>query len=230
MPGVGGAYTSAGPSRGGVVLDPFNRSRSSSSAGPVATGQNSANAYKGILDSLSKLGGSGGGVSSPPPPAITRNVATANPDLRYATDRMRTLDKTYEEGDPRSVNRLGRALADFGQGQKARLAAGRTARGVSGTGVDDLQNQRVESDIGRQFASGAADIELGVRDKQQQVLRDIAGAGSSAAGIAQGDKNLALAQNEAQMRRWEAVQAAEERAKDRQISLALQAISLLPAM
>lgn len=150
--------------------------------------------------------------------------------MRYATDEMRGLYEQFQKGDPRAVDRLGRSLADFGQGQKRRAGVGRTMRGVSGTGVDTLQEGRIESNIGRQFAGGVADIELGVRDRQAGILRDIAGAGASAAGIAQGDKSLALAQNEAQMRRWESVQAAQERERDRQINLALQALNYLPAM
>lgn len=221
LPGLGGRSGGGGTGapRGGRI-DPRRR------AGP---GQGRGRGRNDILDRIANLGKSNGGGAIPPPP-IEKNTTNDNPDIRYGTDRLRELDKIFAEGDQRSVDRLGRSLADFGQGQKRRMQASRVARGVSGTGVDNLQDAAVESDIGRQFASGAADIQLGVRDRQQGILRDIIGAGATQAGISQGDKRLALDQYNANMRRYESIQAAQERARDRELQIALQALNFLPGI
>lgn len=200
--GVGAGGGSGGI--GGVVANPYG------GVGPAAGGGARPAISPGMISDLfNNAGGGGGGGSSPGP--NFNNTAQSNPDLEYAINGLKGQLSNDTTGH--AIDMAGGKLRDLAEGQKSAAAAGRTSRGVSGTGVDDYDNRRIDTGTQRAIAGTATDITLGREAQKDSIYGQIAGAGASQAGINQADRSLALQQwqtDQANQRAREQAQAAQQ--------------------
>lgn len=120
------------------------------------------------------------------------NASQRNPDLDYAISGLKNQLSNDTTGH--AIDIAGGKLRDLAEGQKMAAAAGRTARGVSGTGVDTYQNRNIDAGTQRALAGQGTDIALGREAQKDSIYGQIANAGTSAAGVDQGNRSLALQQ------------------------------------
>lgn len=144
------------------------------------------------------------------------NTADANPDMRYAIDNMKQRFQG-DAGAGHAIDLMTGKLRDAAEGERRVAQAGRVARGVSGTGVDDFDAGRIGDKLQRNIAGSATDIALGRERDKDSILSGIAGAGATAAGIAGSAQDRALAQWEAEQQQ----QMAQEQAQLSKISAIL---------
>lgn len=147
------------------------------------------------------------------------NTAQTNPDIQYAINQMRAR----YEGDgstARQIEVAGGKLREFSEGERRAAAARRTARGVSGTGVDDYDNRRITGDFQSRLAGVASDVALGREREKDSILSSIAGAGRSQADLAGADRDRALAQ-------WNTVEANRRAEDEARLAQSLAVINML---
>lgn len=149
------------------------------------------------------------------------NTAQSNPDLAYAIGEMK---KRYEGdmGTGRAIDVAAGKLRQYSEGQRRQAAAGRTARGVSGTGIDNFDERRVSDDFQRKLAGAATDITQQRESARDATLGTIANVGATQAGISAADRAQALNQ-------WNSVQANARAQDDARLNQTLAIAKLLTA-
>jgi hypothetical protein len=175
----------------------------------------------GASGTRSSSGGGGG-------PAGLSKVTTETPsELNFAS---RELKKLLEEGPQQSIERLGSNIRDWGARQQAGMTAGQAARGVTGTGISDKAAANLESDMTRKLIQGETELESAFQDKARGVLGDIAGIGTSKAGIASGDRDAAISMYNARENARLAEQSQALAQQQAQWDLMLSALNLAGGM
>jgi hypothetical protein len=140
----------------------------------------------------------GGAAPSFSGPGAAVNTTVASPGIQqgqgtldYAT---KALEARYagDNGAGRAMDLANQKIRDASMGEQTAAAQGRAARGVSGTGVDDLQNRAIQQNEQRTTAGTDADIALASEQAKTGMLSSLIGAGGAqvGAGTAQGNLNL----------------------------------------
>lgn len=174
-------------------------------------GYGGAGINPGVMGDLFGGGGGAGGAGGYGYSSAFTNTAQRNPDLDYAINGLK--ERLGADTTGRAIDVAGGRLRDLGEGQKSAAATSRSARGVSGTGVDAYDANRIDAGTQRAVAGAATDISLGREAQKDSILGQIAGVGASQAGINQADRNLAVQQwqtDQANQRAREAAAAARQ--------------------
>lgn len=184
---------------------------------PEATARGPNNENE-ILSSIKGLFSSGPSASSAAAPALT-NVAQNNPDIGYALGEMR---KRYEgdAGAGQAIDVATSKIRDATTGLAREAAAGRTARGVSGTGVDDFDTRRLFGNAQRAVAGTSADITMGRERDKDAILGGITSGGAQQAAVLaqEHDRNL---------RQWESAQQNARAEEDRRLAREMSILNML---
>lgn len=151
------------------------------------------------------------------------NTAERNPDISYALDKM----KSRFEGDggaAQAIDLSAGKIRDWGEGERRAAQGRRSMRGVSGTGVDNIDDRRITGDVQSKIAGGAQDIALQREKEKDAILSNIAGTGVAMANVSGASQDRALEQ-------WRAVQEnqrAVEAARNAQLSTVMSLMSSIP--
>lgn len=134
--------------------------------------------------------GAGGGGGTAAAPGTTVNTAQANPDLDYVTGKIK--ERIEGPGTANTaIDLAGQKIREAGQGQRRIAEANRAARGVSGTGINAYDEQRIGGAEQRAIAGAATDIALGREKEKDTLLGSLAGVGASKANLQQQSQQIA---------------------------------------
>lgn len=143
----------------------------------------------------------------------TTNLSQNNPDIAYASAAMK---QRYEgdNGAGRAIDLAMGKIRDSAEGERRAAAGRRSARGVSGTGVDSYDERNIEGSTQRAQAGAASDIAFGSEQAKTGLLDKLVGAGTAQGNLGLGERSLALqqynAQQQAEFERAQAARAQEQ--------------------
>lgn len=197
----GGGYAGSAPAAAAAPVS------SGFGPSPVAVGATSGSAptNQALIDKLLSSTGSGSSSASAGP---STNTAQTNPDLAWSIQQMKDR-YSGDGGAGRAIDLAAGKIREYGEGERRSAAASRTARGVSGTGVNDFDERRISNNVLGQISGASADIAQQREQAKDSMLSNISGVASTSASLAGADRDRALAQ-------WNATEAnrrAEEAAR-----------------
>lgn len=214
-----------------------NQTRTGKAMGGASAGGGGSSAASGLLDALNKsknggfsggsgvpgIGGSGGAGGAGGAGTVgggTTNFSGDNPDIDFAA---KALKERYagDNGAGRAMDLADSKIRDSAEGERRAMAAGRTARGVSGTGVDDYNAGTLADKTQRQIAGTNSDIALQSEQAKTGLLSTLIGAGSAQGNLGVAQRGLAIQQYTAEQ---QAQQAREQGERARELAI-LQLIS-----
>lgn len=166
--------------------------------------------------------------------AQVQGAPTADPNLQTQVDRLG--QRLSADTTNRAIDRAGSAIKDAAAGRQTALTSSLARRGLSGSGVEASERGKIAAQAQRAQAGAAADISLG-RERDLDALT-LGGQGiMSAPGqyslAREGQTNnfllgglqaaaepgrQALADRQLGLQQWQAQNAAEQGAQDRQLS------------
>lgn len=160
--------------------------------------------------------------ASPTTPGTqTVNTAQNQPDANWAVQQLKQR-AGGDMGAGRAIDLSGQKIREAALGGERSLEAGLSRRlGGSGGGVGEAARSGYEAQTQRNIAGSAADIAAGREDKRDSVLGSIVSGGIQQGQLNQGDRRLALEQQQAadQNRR------AEESAADARLKAILDELA-----
>lgn len=193
----GGGYTGSAPAAA-ATAPAYAPAATSVGPAPGATAPNN----QALIDKLLSSTGSGSSSASAGP---STNTAQTNPDLAWSIQQMKDR-YSGDGGAGRAIDLAAGKIREYGEGERRSAAASRTARGVSGTGVNDFDERRISNNVLGQISGASSDIAQQREQAKDAMLTNISGVASTSASLAGADRDRALAQ-------WNATEA-NRRAED----------------
>jgi uncharacterized protein YoaH (UPF0181 family) len=153
--------------------------------------------------------------STPTPMPTTVNQTNYDPNQQKIMDQI-SQRVSGDMGSGEASNLAAQKIRESSIGAQKEAAANRTMRGVSGTGADAFDQNKISAQTQRAIAGSASDIASGAEQQKNQLLTAQGGLATSQAQTAQNAQQLALQQwqtEEADRRAEQAAQIAQQQAQ-----------------
>lgn len=166
--------------------------------------------------------------SAPTPMPATVNTTNYDPNQQKILDQIsRRISGDAGAGEASKL--AAQRIRESSIGAQKEAAANRTMRGVSGTGADAFDRNKISTQTQRAIAGSASDIASQAEQSKNALLGTAGGLATSQAQTAQNAQNLALQQwqeQEANRRAEQANQIAQQQAQLQMLNSMMSMASL----